>query len=604
MDDESVKTSLAALLPEPAFKIDDRTVAITLKELERYCSEIPFGDKNWRDFWFPLGEDGASGVDRLVEVHEDKLASRGELPVQQAFLLCLLNLLESPKALLNSIPERHRMLYYRDGLGLRPRRHKPDRIVVSFTLNDELASRTLRKGTLLDAGFDRAGNPLHYALDRDTVLSHQTLNSLCWALSSAESIGKNADKLHFVLDDRRKVNIPDGGCRLFDAMEFCETLVPEIGPAMFIGISLIDTGETLSMHWDIEAAAPLLMKLYYFNGETWRPLDGFVADSTSGLQTVGWWEVRLPTDMIRGSDIHQLDKSCYWIKAEPISTGAIFEEMPLLKGLYCNSSTATLASSDVDESHFQAPLPAGTVRGLVSPGLASITVSQKGPSTGGKMSETTEAFIKRSASRIGHRQRAITPENMRSMLLDNFPEVLDVIVTEPEKVLSLPAPQTQNLTVLTSQRYSEISDPLRPELNLEKLRHMALSLSPFMSQWVGVRLENPRYTNMIITLDVLFQPSIPSTYGYQQLLVTLQDHYMPWATNKYKAVSPGKKMEYHTLLSVLQRSPLVERVLQLSINREGQTHLLSQNDIEVQSNEVIILTEIKKWPNTTAESDQ
>lgn len=56
----------------------------------------------------------------LSDIYQHPERAEKMLPVQQAFLLALLHLLETPKALLNTVPARHRSLYYRDLLGFAP----------------------------------------------------------------------------------------------------------------------------------------------------------------------------------------------------------------------------------------------------------------------------------------------------------------------------------------------------------------------------------------------------------------------------------------------------------------------------------------------------
>jgi len=102
---------------------------------------------------------------------------------------------------------------------------------------------------------------------------------------------------------------------------------------------------------------------------------------------------------------------------------------------------------------------------------------------------------------------------------------------------------------------------------------------------------------------VTFVAGINPDYGYRQLAAQLQHDYMPWATDRRQAVTPGNQVDYYRLLATLQQSPLVQSVnaLVLShdviddtgnciIDEEGKcTRVETQSTVTARDDEVLIL---------------
>ncbi|MGL5698168.1 MAG: hypothetical protein ACRCYL_02530, partial [Kluyvera sp.] len=94
----------------PFFLLDNRTAENILQNIYEYTALIPFDSQGhtWADFFFM--------ADRSPQVLADLLEQDGENDVellsQQAFLLAFLQLLKTPRMLLNSFPAQHRNLYY------------------------------------------------------------------------------------------------------------------------------------------------------------------------------------------------------------------------------------------------------------------------------------------------------------------------------------------------------------------------------------------------------------------------------------------------------------------------------------------------------------
>jgi len=587
-DLEQLKQRLACGLTDNTFLLEPRTVGDLLNLVAKYTEDVPFAGHvgaDWKHFWM-----GERTPEELSEFYRLPGLAEKKLPVQQAFLLALLHLLETPRALLNTLPARHRSLYYRDLLGFAPRAPQPDSVAVSFTLQKNAAPYWLSASSLLDGGQDNAGNNITYQTDDSLLISGQQLDLLCWT----RQVGK-AWKRYTVIDTGKGMALPADGLRLFTKTEQ-ETDTQETAPVLYLGFSGTSAQDTLSVYWSVRASSVLGLTWWYYQGTEWVSLDAEVQDDTAGLSVSNLWRARLPEDSQPGGD-DTLEAGYYWIKGT-LADGSTLpsEEMPKLQAVLANAMTATLnVTQEIDDSHFTQPLPANTLSQLVMPVAAISEIRQPLPSVGGQPRETEVALLQRAATRIAHRQRAITWNNMRSLLMEHYPQIFDVRFPDVDKLSHLPALEVQSLMVIPDGRYCDNDDALRPTLSDGRLAGMTQWLAQYVSLWAAPTLNNPKYIDVTARYRVAFVAGIRPDYGYRQLAAQLQHDFMPWETDRRHVVTPGNKVDYYQLLATLQQSPLVQSVQTLAlihdvIDQTGKcTSEETQSTVTARDDEVLIL---------------
>ncbi|WP_338862430.1 hypothetical protein IHE31_03220 [Mycetohabitans rhizoxinica] len=222
-------TAKKTLSPQEPFILDQRDLAWHLKAWRDYVALLPFDDpfatpcnfnkddESWKKFFFPSDEAGDS-VDPIAALLEAVAQPNGMLPPQQAFLIAFLASLNVPRDLFNTIPARHRALYYRDELGVRESPAVPDQVMLSFTPSQP--TLMLQAGERFSAGQDSAGTPLEYRLDEDVWVNQAMLTDVCWYQS--ENYNDNPQTQHpatkrVVLDTlgQSATVWPNEGVRLF-----------------------------------------------------------------------------------------------------------------------------------------------------------------------------------------------------------------------------------------------------------------------------------------------------------------------------------------------------------------------------------------------------
>ncbi|PXX59075.1 hypothetical protein SAMN05660489_04873 [Pseudomonas sp. LAMO17WK12:I10] len=208
---------LSGLVATKGFELDNRTIQTNLEFIEQYTQYIPYlsevaqvssdASLTWRSIFF-TGEDNPA---KLAEIYRNRALAGGTLWPQEALLLAFLEVLETPRALLNYLPFAHRELYYRQLLGLSERPAEPARVALSFLLSTKLTELLIPAGTLFPAGQDRQGAKIQYALDSDLLANQAQWTDLRWCWRpKADGVAKS-----FIAYEKPQQPWPETGLRLF-----------------------------------------------------------------------------------------------------------------------------------------------------------------------------------------------------------------------------------------------------------------------------------------------------------------------------------------------------------------------------------------------------
>lgn len=213
-----------------AFVLDDRPIEKKLDVFRAYSQLLPFDPRNmegpsWAQalLGYKAGmqkdapdfspDDWSNLRDHLARLYNQPEQADGNLPPEHAFLLTLSGLLETPQALLNQLPARHKTLYYQQMLALKPQEARADQLTVHFTLADGVREQVLAAGLEFEAGQDSAGTPLRYALTQPLSVNAARVTDLRWLVRDPCVPG--GYRARIILDESAGVAWPAGGVRMF-----------------------------------------------------------------------------------------------------------------------------------------------------------------------------------------------------------------------------------------------------------------------------------------------------------------------------------------------------------------------------------------------------
>ncbi|TVQ05325.1 MAG: hypothetical protein EA359_03425 [Balneolaceae bacterium] len=102
----------------------------------------------------------------------------GEADPMLGLFISFLKLLGFPQTSLNRITKKHLDYYYRELLQLKEKPFVPDRVHIVFELAKNAKNTLVEEGTLLDAGNDTNGRPLHYKVTTPVVVNPARVNAI------------------------------------------------------------------------------------------------------------------------------------------------------------------------------------------------------------------------------------------------------------------------------------------------------------------------------------------------------------------------------------------------------------------------------------------
>ncbi|QXF33226.1 hypothetical protein CE143_08740 [Photorhabdus luminescens] len=901
MGQAELDNKLSAIVPDTAFKLDERSTLDILNWLKEYTAIIPF-DQEKKQFWDSFYFIKENDPQRLADIYQNIDKANGLLPPHQAFVLAFLKLLETSKVLLNTFPARHRALYYRQLLGLKPKNARADSVAIEIALNTDITEYLVPLGTLFEAGQDRVGTPLQYASDENLLANQGALTDLRWyrkdnyewqsatlldradnielpensfqllnptsndipilsgylitsslfAMSKGErnitltlttpwdgnekhiiatiSSGNHWLSLSVVKEDTQHLTLhlsanddpisppdgldgmafdvpilklgtiqgttlptitainisingnrdvlyaSDGGIEQTDTTSFpfgqspllgsgfnliapewygtenatltitpqwiglptenfskwyekyhpkpaannvfkiqgylvipqeritlnkgeaqplfSETQLPPYNgeqpndppqgkslvftlPAMnypladsespndwpasvrielaeqdflhmqywqdptnknppytpqisalqvefsakakteqfsvypltpfgwdeaveaviekskltheafYLGFTDVLPGQTLSLYWQLAGIKALTLSWFYLNKKNiWNPLDNLVHDQTHNLSNRGLWRTLLPQDA--SNQASQMPTGRYWLKAEIVNK-VNPQDYPRIKGILYNATTATLINAEtIEPDHFINGLAANSIQQLTKTSVAVSGVTQPWASWNGHPPETEQDFLKRVPTRLSNRNRVLSWDNMVTLLKEHFVNIFDVKYPSANELTKIPAPETQQLIVIPNSHYKDNDDALRPTLNPARLAEMVNWISQLSSPWTTLKIDNPKYVDVLINYELTFVAGVNPDYGHHQLQQELSRKYMPWAEDTAISVTTGNRIDYYQLLATIQQSPLVERVTSLTLKKHLQPTEATGDSVEAAVDEVLI----------------
>ena len=353
-----------------------------------------------------------------------------------------------------------------------------------------------------------------------------------------------------------------------------QTLIPgpDLRHVVLLGLEGLAPQETLSTFVQVRSGASLKIESWQYLGQNgvWSRFSD-VVDDTGGLSRSGVIEFTLPDDA--GTVAPTVPEGLHWICAivADIPDGAF----PVVEGLCVNGTTLTLCDlPQVDSAHFAKPLAARSISGLTVSRDDLAEVIQPWHGFGGRGGEDDASFYGRAAQLLSHHQRAVAPNDLRLLLLQQFPEVQDALVETSSRIA--------NVIVLPNAVDRDTGSAGTPLLSAARLDGMRAYLAERASPWAELKLTNPSYIGFAV--NVCFKPALSSDReaALQQVRQALAARYGFAMLAETFGISGRGRITKYDLIGELLDLTAVGSVASLEIARQG----LAVNEISVGSGEV------------------
>lgn len=350
---------------------------------------------------------------------------------------------------------------------------------------------------------------------------------------------------------------------------------------IYLGVNGIEPRQLLSLYWWLKSPGAVrdMSWEYLAYGERWVPLGDALSDETADWAKSGLWSLMWPDDALRESK--GMPAGRYWLRAR-VKTSLEQEgvpALPRLMGLAANVSVATLvAPTEVATSHFLQPLAAGSVTHALNAPDAVQQVTQPWASIGGCPPESPEDFYPRVAARLRHRERALDPWDLVTLLREYDIGIREVAVLPQPRRESMSESNARDgtlpqvLVVMPTVLANDSENALRPLYSTAHLSAFKEWLQARTSPWLTFTCKSPRYRSVRVSWAIKYRDGISQSYGDQLVQSTLERELRPWISEERVVTTIiGKSLSRRIVRNCIMQVSEVEKLTKLWIDGDDGT---------------------------------
>ncbi len=349
-----------------------------------------------------------------------------------------------------------------------------------------------------------------------------------------------------------------------------ETIDLPLSGALYLGISdHSDAARNLSLFFQVaegsadpQVPEPPTITWSYLKDNEWENFEQgeILADRTDGLVRSGIITLALPA--VENLDHTVMPEDLYWIRA------AVSRDPDGICDLYEVRAQAGVAvfedpSGANAESHYEAPLVAGSIQKLVPRDSEIAAVEQLYASFGARVKERDDEFYRRISERLRHKDRAIALWDYERLVLEEFPAVYRVKCLPHTDSTSELAPGSVQVVVVADVENQNEVNPFEPRASQALRDAIADFLRSRVSPWVVDHLEvvNPRYERISTKSQVSFQPGVDTGIHKTKLAQAIREFLAPWAFKVGAEVAFGGRLHSSAIVNFIDEQPYVDAVL-------------------------------------------
>ncbi len=306
----------------------------------------------------------------------------------------------------------------------------------------------------------------------------------------------------------------------------------------------------------------------YLASNRWKPFKKaqIISDSTNGFLSSGVVTLEVPDDIDRNNTI--LPGNLYWIRVS--SNGKSLDTLCSLYGVHAQALRVSWRRQPGNStSHLTQRLPAGRIKEtrISIPGLGG--VRQIMSTFGGSPPENEKQWTTRVSERLRHKNRAITPEDYESIILQQFPEIYKVkcfpCMRDDEAHWRQITPG-HILIVLIPYLRELAAANMKPKVNALLLKEVRQFVAGLASPFTAITVRNPAYEQIQVRCKVKFKPGSGKGFHLNKVNQEIVDYFSPWSKRGLDARF-GWRIRCNDVQSHIQRLDYVESVSGLSMLR-------------------------------------
>ena len=341
----------------------------------------------------------------------------------------------------------------------------------------------------------------------------------------------------------------------------------ETGVTLYVGLAQVAAAQMISLLFVLQDKAADALKESEADAQEWSVLcrDGWqprtaashtLKDQTHGLQTSGLVQVAIPAEVDDQSRL--MPQGLCWLRVHARRPGYFPSVLQILPQAGIAVRMADSATAPCADS-----LPAGSLQALQTPDPRVKSILQPLPSFGGRAAETEPQFLTRVSERLRHKGRAWTAWDYEHLVLQQFPEIFHARCLphtrhpgsgdSPEHAMQAAG----HVLIVVLPRWSQPPAACPPRLPAAMLSQVEAWLRQRASPAVTLRVCNPRYETLQLTLEVSFDGSQPPGTAQERLNQELREFISPWIYQPVTVLLPTFEFQLAGLSDFIQSRPYV-----------------------------------------------
>jgi hypothetical protein len=317
-----------------------------------------------------------------------------------------------------------------------------------------------------------------------------------------------------------------------------DLLLPQIdySGSLFLGLRAADLAAPLTLFFQLgEDALPMSaahggnLHWAYLADNQWRPFapSAVRADSTHALLRPGVVTLKVPRDINLNNSV--MPAGLFWLR---LSCELELEKYATLYAVHAQAVQVFRQTDAGTPGAAPAYIPAATIKRprQAIAGLGRIT--QINASFGGRLAEQRDQLRRRSAERLKHKGRAITPDDYERLILERFPDIDRVKCFPNLSQSKRPDGGTcagHVLIVGVPPYRSSGHLALLPSLNGDQIAEIRKFVQERVSPAVTLEVVNPVYQQIQVRCKVTLAPDKDEGLVVNLLDQLVSDFISPWS---------------------------------------------------------------------------
>jgi hypothetical protein len=314
---------------------------------------------------------------------------------------------------------------------------------------------------------------------------------------------------------------------------------------------------------DMKIKMPEKVQWSYLTENKWVQFDerGILKDTTRNFSGTGIVSLSVPENAVNNSSI--MPGNYHWLRATVNENSLAVNYLSLVQ-----AQAMELVFDDQGNAsdHYNTALPPKSI-GKLKESVASVkSVSQPFVSFGGRPEESRDNFFVRVSERLRHKDRAVTLWDYEHLVLEEFPQIHKVICLNHVSDEFDIAPGCVKVVVIPKLENLNAVNILQPAVSISLLNEIKDFLSKRCSDFVMLKVVNPKYDILEITADVTFKRGMDVGYYNSLLSDDIKDFLTPWKTNS-ENLHFYEKLHSSVILNFIEERNYVEYISKFKVKK-------------------------------------